>query len=205
MRSFTHASKGARHERARSGPVDRRLPFWRWASVGWAGAASAGKSDNTLNVAFWREIVTLDGHYANLRENDILGLLVDDALFYVDHQSLKPVPLLAQVLPTGRRQDPGARDPPGGEVPRREPRDAPGRRLFPQHPRQPQERRNSYTLRVGLWLDRADAAGPATVRLNMKAPYAMALWDLCYYVKIRKDKIYDDPAKPGNSSRRPRP
>ena len=55
----------------------------------------------------------------------------------------------------------------------------------------------SYTLRVGLWLDRAEAAGPATVRLRMKAPYAMALWDLCYYVKIRKDKVYDDPAKPG--------
>ena len=163
---------------------------------GWAVAASAGKSDNTLHVAFWREVVTLDGHYANLRENDILGLLVDDALFYVDHQSLKPVPLLARSY----RQvddktleleiDPEARFHDGSPV---TPQDVAYSLNTVANPKSA----GSYTLRIGLWLERAEAAGPATVRIRMKAPYAMALWDLCYYVKIRKDKVYDDPAKPG--------
>jgi peptide/nickel transport system substrate-binding protein len=55
----------------------------------------AGKSNNTLNVAFPREVVTLDGLYSNLRENDILSLAVDDVLYTVDPESLQPVPLAA--------------------------------------------------------------------------------------------------------------
>ena len=60
-----------------------------------AGAAVAGKANNTLNVAFPREVVTLDGLYSNLRENDILSLAVDDVLYTVDPQTLQPVPLVA--------------------------------------------------------------------------------------------------------------
>ena len=55
----------------------------------------AGKSNNTLNVAFPREVVTLVGLYSNLRENDILSLAVDDVLYTVDPESLQPVPLPA--------------------------------------------------------------------------------------------------------------
>ncbi len=164
--------------------------------VSWSGAAQAGKQDNTLNVAFWREIVTLDGHYSNLRENDILALLVDDALFYVDHQTLKPVPLLAKSY---RQADdrtieieihPDAKFHDGSPVTAQDV-------AYTLNTLVNERSGNSYTLRVALWLGRTDVVGPTTVRLNMKVPYAMALWDLCYYVKIRKDKIYDDPAKPG--------
>lgn len=58
--------------------------------------AVAGKSNNTLNVAFPREVVTLDGLYSNLRENDILGLVVDDALFTVNPETLEAEPLVAK-------------------------------------------------------------------------------------------------------------
>src|SRR5688572_18793765 len=60
-----------------------------------SGAAWSGKANNTLNVAFPREVVTLDGLYSNLRENDILSLVVDDALYTVDPRTLQPVPLAA--------------------------------------------------------------------------------------------------------------
>ena len=60
-----------------------------------AATAVAGKANNTLNVAFPREVVTLDGLYSNLRENDILSLVVDDVLYTVDPQTLQPVPLAA--------------------------------------------------------------------------------------------------------------
>ena len=59
-------------------------------------AALAAKSDNTLVVAFPREVTTLDGLYSRSRENDVLGLLTDDALYYVDPQTLKAVPLAAK-------------------------------------------------------------------------------------------------------------
>ena len=162
----------------------------------WADTATAGKQDNTLNVAFWREVVTLDGHYSNLRENDILGLLVDDALFYVDHESLKPVPLLAKSYKQVNDKTidieihPEAKFHDGSKV---TPQDVAYSLNTLVNPKSG----NSYTLRVGLWLDKTEVLGPATVRLHMKSPYAMALWDLCYYVKIRKNNIYDDPSKPG--------
>lgn len=162
----------------------------------WADTATAGKQDNTLNVAFWREVVTLDGHYSNLRENDILGLLVDDALFYVDHESLKPVPLLAKSYKqvNDKTMDieihPEAKFHDGSQV---TPQDVAYSLNTLVNPKSG----NMYTLRVGFWLDKTEVLGPATVRLHMKSPYAMALWDLCYYVKIRKNNIYDDPGKPG--------
>ena len=55
----------------------------------------AGKSNNTLNVAFPREVVTLDGLYSNLRENDILSLVVDDVLYTVNPETLTAQPLVA--------------------------------------------------------------------------------------------------------------
>src|SRR5205809_107745 len=68
--------------------LSMRLAQWLLVSLFLAIApcsgALAGKANDTLIAAFPREVRTLDGNYENLRENDILGLLVDDALFAVD-------------------------------------------------------------------------------------------------------------------------
>ena len=161
-----------------------------------AGQAMASKADNTLYVSYWREVVTLDGHFSNLRENDILGLLVDDALFYVDHETLKPVPLLAKshkfvndtTLDIEIRQ--GVKFHDGSAV---TPEDVAYSLNTIINPKS----NSNFTLRVGLWLDKATVTGPQMVRLQMKRPYAMVLWDLCYYAKVRKKGIYDNPKTPG--------
>ena len=48
-----------------------------------------------LTVAFPRPVISLDGNYVDLRENDILNLLTDDALFALDPASGQPQPLAA--------------------------------------------------------------------------------------------------------------
>lgn len=71
--------------------MDRRTVLTLLAASTAAPKAFAGCSNDTLAAAFPREVRTLDGNYADLRESDILRLLVDEALFTVDPNSGQPV------------------------------------------------------------------------------------------------------------------
>jgi peptide/nickel transport system substrate-binding protein len=166
------------------------------AGVAGSTGALAGKADDTINVAFWREVTTLDGMYSTQRENDILGLAVDDSLFYVDSKTLKPVPLLAKswnyvddlTLDIELRQDVKFHD--GSAV---RPEDVAYSLNTIINPKS----ESDFSLVLGLWLEKASVKDAHTVRLHFKRPYAMALWDLCYYAKIRKEGTYDLAGKPG--------
>ncbi|WP_439687128.1 ABC transporter substrate-binding protein [Cupriavidus oxalaticus] len=58
--------------------------------------AEAKPADGTLVAAVAREILVLDNFNATSRENEILSLLIDDSLFYIDPATQQPTPLLAK-------------------------------------------------------------------------------------------------------------
>ena len=57
--------------------------------------AVADKSDDTLVIAFTREITNLDYNYGTKTEYIILGDMIDDSLFYVEPENLSYAPSLA--------------------------------------------------------------------------------------------------------------
>ena len=58
--------------------------------------ALAGKSDDTVVVAFNKEVTTLDGLYSTARENVILSHLVSDQLVVLDPDTNEYLPALAE-------------------------------------------------------------------------------------------------------------
>ena len=157
-----------------------------------AGAAGAGKSNNTLNVAFPREVVTLDGLYSNLRENDILSLVVDDVLYTVNPETLAPTPLVAlshrmvddRTIDVEIRR--GVKFHDGSELTAEDVAYSYSWTINPKSG-------SNFTRRIAFWLESATATGPYTVRFKMKAPYSMFFYDLVYHSKIRKKGAYDKP------------
>ncbi len=61
-----------------------------------ARGVSAGRTEDTLVVAFQRGIDDIDRLYSVRREALILALLTDDGLFYVDPVTLEYIPLAAR-------------------------------------------------------------------------------------------------------------
>ncbi|MCC7485049.1 MAG: ABC transporter substrate-binding protein [Burkholderiales bacterium] len=154
-----------------------------------AAGAAAGRGNNTLNVAFPREVVTLDGLYSNLRENDILSLAVDDVLYTVDPASLLPVPLAAlshkvideRTIDVELRR--GVKFHDGAELTAE---DVAYSYAWITDPKSG----SNFTRRIAFWLESATATGPYTVRFRMKAPYSMFFYDLVYHSKIRRKGAY---------------
>jgi peptide/nickel transport system substrate-binding protein len=157
-----------------------------------APAALAARSDNTLVVAFPREVATLDGLYSRARENDVLGLLTDDALYYVDPQTLQPVPLAAKghkfvndtTLDVELR--PGIRFHDGSELTAEDVAYSYNWIVSP-------ESKTLFSARIGHWLKNAEVRGKYVVRFNMKQPNALVFYDFTYYSKIRKKGAYHKP------------
>ena len=162
------------------------------STVAFVPPALADRADDTLVAAFPREVTTVDGLYSTLRENDILGLLVDDALFYVDPERLEPVPLAAEsyeflddtTLEVRLRDDITFHD--GSPMTADDV-------VYSYEWTVSTEGETRYATRIGRWLDRVEAVDPLTVRFHMLRPYAMVLYDLAYYSKIRQRGAYDDP------------
>lgn len=157
--------------------------------------AQARKENDTLDVAFPRNVTTVDGLYSTRRENDILGLLTDDALFYVDPDKLEPVPLAAKsheftddkTLEIELRQDIFFHD---GSPMKAE--DV----VYSINWTMSDKGQTRYKKRIARWVAKVDAIGKYKVRINMKKPYPMALYDLSYYSKIRKKGTYDGDRDP---------
>ncbi len=148
------------------------------ALIAATGFAVAGKSNNTLNVAFPREVLTLDGLYSNLRENDILSLVVDDALFTVNPETLQPQPLaaLSHKIVDDRTIDVelrrGVKFHDGSEMTAEDVAYSFNWTIDPKSG-------SNFTRRIAFWLENATATGPYTrCASRLKAPYAMFLYDL---------------------------
>ncbi len=61
-----------------------------------ASPATAGKKDDTLNVAWEKELPTLDYYFQNLREGIIVSRHIFDSLLYRDPETWDYKPLLAK-------------------------------------------------------------------------------------------------------------
>ena len=151
--------------------------------------AVADPANDTLVAAFPREVKTTDGLYNTRRENDILGLLIDDALYYVDPETQAPVPLAAEshefaddtTLLVTLRDDVTFHD--GSPMTAEDV-------VYSFNHIIDENAETRFTARIGRWLDSIEAVDERTVRFNMKYPYAMVLYDLSYYTKIRKKDSY---------------
>jgi peptide/nickel transport system substrate-binding protein len=179
------ASGSETHRRARRIPAVIAL-----LAAGALQPGGAVPAEPPLVVALSRPILTLDGHMDNARENDILGLLIDEALFAVDAVTGAVVPLAARshrfaddvTLDVELRDDVRFHD---------------GRLLDAQdvvytyHFLLDPATRNRYVARFAAWLASVEALGPRSVRFRMKQPYSMALYDLAMYSKLRKAGTYD--------------
>jgi peptide/nickel transport system substrate-binding protein len=158
-------------------------------------ASHAQAAAKPLTALFPRAVRTLDGNYANLRENDILGLMVDDALFAVDPATGKPVPLAAKegtfsagdTLIVKLRDDVRFHD--GSKMTAA---DVVYTYRYLLNPKS----KNEYYSRFSRWLEAVDEVSADTVIFRMKSAYSMALYDLAMYSKLRKKGTYDDASKP---------
>lgn len=158
----------------------------------WAGTAQAGRDTDTLEVAFPRDVTTVDGMYTSRRENDILGLLTDDALFYVDPEKLKPVPLAARsyrsngdtLLDITIRDDIYFHD---GSLMTVE--DV----IYSINWAKDRKSKSRQRIRLSKWIKNVTKTGPDALQIEMHHPYPLALYDLSYYVKMRKSGHYERP------------
>ncbi len=159
------------------------------------GGAAAQARRDMLVAAFPRAVRTLDGNFANLRENDILGLLVDDALYAIDPQTAQPAPLVAKghrfvdprTLEVDLRDDVRFHD--GALLTAEDVVYTYGYILN-------EKGKSDYTSRFARWLDGVEARGSHGVTFRLKQPYAMALHDFAMYSKLRRKGTYDDASKP---------
>jgi len=156
----------------------------------WSGTAQAGRDTDTLEVAFPRNVTTVDGMYTSRRENDILGLLTDDALFYVDPDQLKVVPLVARsyeligdtILNITIRDDVHFHD---GSLMTVD--DVIYSINWAKDPKSKSRQR----LRLSKWIKSVTQTGPNQIQIKMFHPHPLALYDLSYYVKMRKAGHYE--------------
>lgn len=180
--------------------MNTRRHFIRTLSLALAaGACTPGwaqtRKTDELVVAFPRPVLTLDGNYVDQRENDIINLLTDDALFAIDPASGKPQPLVAKSMrqesPTrvllSLRSDVRFHD---------------GQLLTPedvvyslQHALNPKAQ-HAHHNRLARWLKSAKIQGSDGVMLELHNTYAMVQHDLAMYLKLRRKGSYDDASAP---------
>lgn len=159
-------------------------------------AFAAKPADGTMVAAFARELLTLDNFDSTSRDNEIVSLLIDDALFYIDPATKQPVPLIAK--------DAQLVDPKTLEVSIR-----PGITFHDGTPLTADD--VVYTFQTiinpkntarkagnfAVWLAAVEKAGPDKVRFRMKGPNPLALQALATSGRVVKRGTYDKPSEPG--------
>jgi peptide/nickel transport system substrate-binding protein len=161
------------------------------------GAIGQPRRRDELTVAFPRPVITLDGNYVDLRENDILNLLTDDALFVLNPATGQPQPLVAAEMrlegpaSVQIRLRPDVRFHDGSLL------TADDVAYSLNHAVDPKAR-HTHQARLSRWLKGAAASAPDTVLLTLHGTYAMVQHDLAMYVKLRRKGTYDKPGAPDN-------
>lgn len=148
--------------------------------------AFADKSDDTLVVAFSRELTNLDYNFGTKTEYIILGDLVDDSLFYVEPKTLAYVPSLASdfnivndtTIDVNLRKDVIFHS--GDKMTADD--------VVYTYNFIMQDDQNSRHAKIADWLKSIQKTGEFSVRFNLKEPYANLFNDL-YRVRIRKNGI----------------
>jgi peptide/nickel transport system substrate-binding protein len=146
----------------------------------------ADKADDTLVIAFSREITNLDYNYGTKTEYIILGDLIDDSLFYVTPDNLEYAPSLASdfTIVDDLTLDINLRA--GVTFHDGTPFSADD--VIYTYNFVMQDDQNSRHKKVSAWLDSVEKTGDLSVRFKLKTPYANLFNDL-YRVKIRQNGI----------------
>jgi peptide/nickel transport system substrate-binding protein len=154
-----------------------------------ASPTMAGKSDDTLNVAFKSEITTLDYYKITEREGYTIGRLIFDGLVYKDNATGRFEPLLAEsykivndtTIDFELRQ--GVRFHDGSTMTADDV-------VYTLNMVSKKEFGARFQLSV-QWIDRAEKLGEYSVRLHSKYPYPMAMEMLSVLVPIYPKKYYE--------------
>lgn len=152
-------------------------------------AADAGKSDDTMTIAFQRGIMTVDHLYTTKREYIIVSEVTDDNLFHADPVTMEYVPLLAKsykyVNDTTLDVDLRA-----------------GIKFHDGSPFSADDvvytyewalNKDSKFMRQKLlasWIKGVEKTGPLSVRFHLKMAYPLAIRDLARTTPIRKKGSY---------------
>jgi len=159
--------------------------------------AFADKDDDTLVVAFSREITNLDYNHGTKTEYIILGDLVDDSLFYVEPENLDYAPSLASgftvvddvTLDVSLREGVTFHD--GAAMTADD--------VVYTYNFILNDENNSRHAKISDWLETIEKTGTHSVRFNLKAPYANLFNDL-YRVRIRQNGIMGEPGAYDNNA-----
>lgn len=172
--------------------IGRKLSAWGLAAAIIASPtlAYADKADDTVTIAFARELTNLDYNQGVKTEYIILGDLIDDSLFYVEPEGLTYVPSLATgstlvnetTVDVDLRQDAIFHD--GTPMTADD--------VVYTYNYIAEDEENLRHAKVSDWLDSIEKTGDYSVRFNLKYPYANLYNDL-YRVKIRKNGIMGQP------------
>ncbi|MEI2415354.1 ABC transporter substrate-binding protein [Orrella sp. JC864] len=169
-----------------------------------AAPAWASAKDDTLVVAFQREVVNLDYLYTTSQEHIILSDLTDDRLFDVDPHTNEIRPMLATgyAYVDDRTIDVTLRE---------------GVRFHSGAPFTADDVVYTYQWvldaesgtrasgALSRWLDRVEKTGPMQVRFHLKAVYPLALRDMARRIPIRRNGAYEAGGKPDRGAQALKP
>lgn len=151
--------------------------------------AWAAQKDDTLVVAFQREVVNLDYLYTTSQEHIILSDLIDDRLFDVDPQTNQILPMLATgyeyvddtTIDVTLREDvlfhsgaPFTAD----DV------------VYTYNWVMSPESGSRASSTLVRWLDNVEKISPTQVRFHLKSIYPLAIRDMARRIPIRRNQAY---------------
>jgi peptide/nickel transport system substrate-binding protein len=154
------------------------------------GFALADKADDTVVIAFAREVTGLDYNQEVPTEYIMVGDLIDDSLFYVEPEGLTYAPSLALdstlvddlTVDVNLRQDAKFHD---GSLMTADD-------VVYTFNYIKDDTENARHAKISDWLASIEKTGEFSVRFNLSYPYANFYNDL-YRVKIRKEGIMGEP------------
>ncbi|MEJ5377352.1 MAG: ABC transporter substrate-binding protein [bacterium] len=164
------------------------LAFGLAIFLGWPAWSQAGKKDNSLNIAWEKELETLDLYYNTAREGIIVSYLIYDTLFYRDPKTSEYVPALATgyrwisdtILEVDLRKGVVFHD--------KKPMDAKDVVFTVNYVTNPE---NKVLVQQNVnWMERAEEVDQYKVRIHLKKPFPAALEYLANYLPIYPKDYY---------------
>ncbi len=150
--------------------------------------ASANKKDDTMVIAFVREILNLDYMQTTKREYIMLSDLLDETLFHVDSKTFEIKPNLAlsynyvddKTIDVVLRQDAIFHD--GSKMTADD--------VYYTYQYVIEDKANKPHKTTVRWLESVEKTGPYSIRFNLKTKYPLALRDMARRIRIRQNGIY---------------
>ncbi len=149
---------------------------------------SAEKKDDTMVIAFVREILNLDYMHTTKREYIMLSDLIDETLFHVDEITFEIKPNLAtsynypddKTIDVVLRQDVTFHD--GSKMTADD--------VYYTYQYVIEDKTNKPHKTTVRWLESVEKIGPYSVRFKLKTTYPLALRDMARRIRIRQNGIY---------------